>query len=418
MHLLVASGLGHCIAHGLPHANGQHKRRLAHGFRSKHVVFAVGLGPQSDVEVLWHIAGGRNFVSAGRVGGELALVVPHQLFGGEPAHTLHKAAFNLPDVERWVDAVPHVVQDVNGQHAVFAGEGVNGHFGASRAISKVVKRSPSEGGFVVVDFGCAVKTIAPELNAVGVGHAHHVVKAARGFGREHLAVAKLHLARAAAVEPADERCEVAADVARCKLRSAAIEVGAAGGGGGTGIGHAGSVAGGHHHAVKRHAQFVSHHLRYLGVQALAHFGAAVVHHHAAVGVHMHQRSGLVEQRGGKADAKLDRRERQPPLNHGAGRVPLGHGSAALAVAGILRQLRDERLQDVVFNRHLIVGDVARGGAIQVAQPYIQRVEPQVARHVTHDGFNHDHALWPTKAAKRSMALGVGFAAVAVDGHVF
>ena len=59
---------------------------------------------------------------------------------------------------------------------------------------------------------------------------------------------------------------------------------------------------------KGNAQLVSHDLRHLGVQALTHFGAAVVHLHAAVGVDMHQRTGLVEQGGCEADAKLDRRD--------------------------------------------------------------------------------------------------------------
>jgi hypothetical protein len=36
------------------------------------------------------------------------------------------------------------------------------------------------------------------------------------------------------------------------------------------------------------AQFVRHHLRHLGVQALAHLGAAVVHQDRAVGVDVHQ----------------------------------------------------------------------------------------------------------------------------------
>jgi hypothetical protein len=38
----------------------------------------------------------------------------------------------------------------------------------------------------------------------------------------------------------------------------------------------------------------------LGVQALAHFGAAVVDQHAAVGIHMHQGARLVELRGGES----------------------------------------------------------------------------------------------------------------------
>jgi ribosomal 50S subunit-associated protein YjgA (DUF615 family) len=54
------------------------------------------------------------------------------------------------------------------------------------------------------------------------------------------------------------------------------------------------VGGRHAHALERHAQLVRHHLRHLGVQALAHLGAAVVHQHRAVGVDMHQRAGLVE----------------------------------------------------------------------------------------------------------------------------
>jgi hypothetical protein len=94
----------------------------------------------------------------------------------------------------------------------------------------------------------------------------------------------------------------------------------------------------HQHPLEGHAEFVGHDLRHLGVQALAHLGAAVVHLHAAVGVHMHQRTGLVEQRGGEADAELDRRERHAALDDGALRVPAAiwpraaRGSALVAPA--------------------------------------------------------------------------------------
>jgi hypothetical protein len=70
-----------------------------------------------------------------------------------------------------------------------------------------------------------------------------------------------------------------------------------------------------------HAQRLRHHLGHLGVQALAHLGAAMVHLHAAVGVHMHQRTRLVEQCGREADAELQRRDRQPAL-FGLVRVPV------------------------------------------------------------------------------------------------
>jgi hypothetical protein len=84
---------------------------------------------------------------------------------------------------------------------------------------------------------------------------------------------------------------------------------------------------------QRHAQFVGHHLRHLGVQALPHLGAAVADLHAAVGIHVHQCAGLVEQRGGEADAELHRRDRQAALdvsgapNSKPKRPPAGAGIA-------------------------------------------------------------------------------------------
>jgi hypothetical protein len=163
---------------------------------------------------------------------------------------------------------------------------------------------------------------------------------------------------------------------------------------------------------KRHAQLVGHDLRHLGVQALAHFGAAVVHHHAAVGVDMHQRAGLVEQRGREADAELHRRDRQAALEHRALRVPRRDLAAPLAIGRGLFEPLQQRLQDVVLHRHLVVRHVAIGDAVQVAPAHIQRVQPEVARDVAQQGLDDDHALRPAKAAERGVALGVGLAAVA------
>ena len=54
-------------------------------------------------------------------------------------------------------------------------------------------------------------------------------------------------------------------------------------------------------------------LQHLGVQALAHLGAAVVHLHAAVVVDVHQRAGLVERGVVEGDAELHRRDGQAAL---------------------------------------------------------------------------------------------------------
>jgi hypothetical protein len=125
------------------------------------------------------------------------------------------------------------------------------------------------------------------------------VKGRAPFGRDHFAAVfsthKAHGTRAAAVQTRHKLRQVVAHIARGVLRGAAIQVGAGRCRGGRRVRHLAGVAGGGQHLGKRHAQFVGHDLRDLGVQALAHFGAAVVHLHAAVGVHMHQRTGLVKQ---------------------------------------------------------------------------------------------------------------------------
>ena len=51
------------------------------------------------------------------------------------------------------------MQDVNFQDPVFTRQRVNRYLRTSRAISKVVKRPARERGFVVMNFGGAVKAV-------------------------------------------------------------------------------------------------------------------------------------------------------------------------------------------------------------------------------------------------------------------
>ena len=62
-------------------------------------------------------------------------------------------------------------------------------------------------------------------------------------------------------------------------------------------------------------------------------------------------------------------------------------------------------------------DIAVGGAVQVAPAHVERVQPERAGNVAQDGFRHDHALRPAKAAKRGVALGMGFQAQRCDVNV-
>ena len=161
-----------------------------------------------------------------------------------------------------------------------------------------------------------------------------------------------------------------------------------------------------------------HDLGHLGVEPLAHLGAAVVHQHTAVGVDMHQGTRLVEVRDVEADAKFQRRQRQPLLQDRAAAVEAGHVHAALGVAAGLLKLVHQLVNDVVVHRLAIGRDVLLVGAVKVGAPHRQRVLAQFARHAVQQVFDGNGPLRATKATKGGVALGVGPGAVTVQGHVW
>ena len=97
------------------------------------------------------------------------------------------------------------------------------------------------------------------------------------------------------------------------LDRAAVEVGAGAGRRGRGVGHLVGAGGREPHAFEGYAEGGRGDLEHLGVQALAHLGAAVVDQHRAVLVDVHQRPGLVEGGEVEGDPELHRRHRQPAL---------------------------------------------------------------------------------------------------------
>jgi len=218
--------------------------------------------------------------------------IPDEFFGSQPAHALDKAAFNLAPVNCRVNALAHVVQDIGTQHAHLSGEGINDHFGTSRAIGKVIKRPALQLRTVVMNLGRGIKPIAPELYPGHIGTLHQVFKAiarlAQGF-------------------------DAFFNLSRGQLCRLGIQIGTTRGGGGRGIGYLAGVTGTHPHLRERHPEFIGHHLGHLGKKALAHLGAAVVHKHTAIGIDMHQGTGLIHMGGRKRDTKLHRRECQALL---------------------------------------------------------------------------------------------------------
>ena len=160
-----------------------------------------------------------------------------------------------------------------------------------------------------------------------------------------------------------------------------------------------------------------HHLRHLGVEALAHLGAAVVDQDGPVGIHMHQRPRLVEMRHVERDAKLDGGQRQATFEHSAAGVVGAYCRPACRVTCLLGQLGHQWADDVVVKHLAVRCHVVAGGAVKVGLPHRQRVQAQLARHAVQDHLDGQRALRPTKTTERGVALGVGAGAIAVHGHV-
>ncbi|KDB51037.1 hypothetical protein X805_33380 [Sphaerotilus natans subsp. natans DSM 6575] len=404
-------------------AEGQQQRRLAHGLAAVDAVGRVAVGVEPHVEcprLQRNVVGGRDLVGAGRVrqqqarGARAVHRLPAQLLGGQPAHALHEGALDLADVQRRVQRGADIVQHVGAQQPPFAGQRVDDDLAERRAVGEVEERPALQPLAVPVQAGRGVEAVAPELDARGIGQRDQLGEGQRLRARRHLAAGELHRLGRHLPARRQEGRQAVADLARRVLRRLAVEVGAGGGGGGGGVGHLVRVGGADPHPLEGQTQLVRDHLRYLGVQTLAHLGAAVVHQHRAVGVDMHQRAGLVEVRDVEADAELHRRQRQALLQHRAGGVEGGDLGAARVVAGALGQLVDQRRDDVVLDRLAVGRDVAVLGAVEVGAAYRQRVEPEPARHLVEDHLHRQGALRPAEAAKRRVALRVRARAVAVQ----
>ena len=259
--------------------------------------------------------------------------------------------------------------------------------------------------------GRGVKAIAPQLHTLAVRVLHGLIKAAHLLGCAYLGVHEHHFTGQAAICFGDALSQVVAYLQCGTLGRTAIQIGTAGGSRCTGIGDFVGVGAADANVAQGQTQYLRDDGTHLGVQALAHFSAAMVDPHAAIGIDSHQGTGLVELGGGEADAKFHGGEGDTALEDGAAGVEATNLVAPPSVITIDGELRHEARQDVVFHRHAIGCGVARCVAIQVAQTHIQWVELQLSGDVAHHGFNQQHALRPAKATKRGMALGVEFDAV-------
>jgi len=157
----------------------------------------------------------------------------------------------------------------------------------------------------------------------------------------------------------------------------------------------------------------------------------------AVLIDMHQSPCLIEMAERKGTSELDRRERQPLLQHPVVGVPRGHRYPPRAIVRGVHEPLGHLVQDEIRNllpvgrdlrvhltRNAFGGARSAGGrqppsracGIGVALPRRQRVKPERMGHMIHHPLDAQHALWPAKAAKRGGRGRVGAQPMAFDPH--
>ena len=100
------------------------------------------------------------------MGEQLTLFIPNTFLHGQPPHTLDKCAFDLAFVNGGVNALTHVVHDIDGLEPPFACARVDFHFADRSAVAVVVKSTAIEFDEVVFDFRRHVKASDAQTDAV------------------------------------------------------------------------------------------------------------------------------------------------------------------------------------------------------------------------------------------------------------
>ena len=85
--------------------------------------------------------------------------VPQQFFDGEPSHSLHEAALDLPAIDERRNRIAHVLKNVDAQDARVARESIYLDFRNRCAIGEIVERLSLSGFWIVVNFRCAIVSL-------------------------------------------------------------------------------------------------------------------------------------------------------------------------------------------------------------------------------------------------------------------
>ena len=337
---------------------------------------------KSTLKLRRHLRPRRQFVG-GRAGGRHAsLRVPQQLLDRQPADALDEAAFDLAAVDdRRNRRRRRPPECRRAAAAILPGEAVHFDFGNRRAVGEIVERLAAPRLRIEVDLRRPVVALREQRRSAAGTPLPHLARSDMALaalphepGRPRNAPPSAsHSSSSAATVAACREVECTrpapprrSDPCRPTPRWPTC----------SGPCRCAWASRGSPRAVTPRAS--RRDLPDLGVQPLAHLGAAVIHLHAAVAIDQHQRAGLVEERRGERDAELHRRDREAALAMRVRGVERVDGLAARGELARFASAASQMVCDAVRVLHRLA--VVRGVALAIEIPlahHVRRAAPAV-----------------------------------------
>ena len=408
------------VAEGFADGDGEHEGRFADCFGAVNGVVLCGVGEEVDAEVEGGVGEGGDGVGAGAVSEEDAVVVPLQIFAGEPTRSLHKGSFDLAAVEVGAEGVADIVENVDAAKMMHSGVAIDFHFADGGAESVVVEGA-AFGAFlgpIPFEVGGLVESCRGKLDALGVSGVREFGEWDGVMAGMDAIVGEDDFGGVAFESLGGEGSEAFPQLAASIGDGHSIEVGAGGGGGGGGVGDL--VGAGVHEAdaVGGEPEFLHRDREDFAVEALAHFGAAVVHLHRAIGVDEDESAGLIVVFEGEADPEFDGGDGESASLLGVGLVPSLKFFLAGGEVGGLYEFVPDALDAVAFDDFTVVGGVGLAFAvIEVACAHLFGREVEREGDAGDDVLDDDHSLRSAKAPEGGVGGGVGFADAAFEVDV-
>ncbi len=218
----------HSVLDCAPGRDAEHERWLAHCLGVEYGVFRVlAVLHQLDAQIKRHVRHRRDLVGRRAAGHQLALVVPHQFLGGQPACALNVAAFDLADIDGRVQRGADVVQNVGAQHLVLACQRVDDDLDACRTKRVVIERSATRLAAVIENLRRLVIAGAGQRNLAHPCQLRQLGEGQENIADPHMAVAKLDFCFCHLIVPGGELHQPLLEGFSGILRGLAVQVGAA-----------------------------------------------------------------------------------------------------------------------------------------------------------------------------------------------